>query len=208
MANAAVDLTLLATVKEHMNVTGTTFDTILERIITAASLRIANFCDRKFILTTYTEFQHGRASNTVLLKHFPADKPTELNIDPESVFPVDTVVDTADFEVMNDSLLVMLRGLKFPRGTRNIKIIYTAGYDPPGTASPTREMPTDLEYACIQFVEYLFAQKDDRSITQTTKGKQGETTTFVTTIPDQVREAIEPYKQLKWPINNVPVLNA
>lgn len=201
MPNPAIDLTSLATVKDHLGIPtlNTDQDTRLERLISSASRKIMNFCDRKFVQETHTEYQHGRRSNSLVLKQWPADKPTELNIDPESTFGVDTQVDTTEYEVLHDSILILLNGQKFPKGTRNIKIVYQASY---------ATIPEDLDEACVHQVEYMYNLTADRRLGQITKSKSGVSVTYVQEgMPQIVTDALMPYKRHEFPTANAPVEN-
>jgi hypothetical protein len=205
-ADPTVDLTTLTEVLAHLDQPSDAGveDAKLEKIITRASKRISTFCDRRFITETYTEYQHGRRSNSILLKQFPAVKPTELNIDPEGVFGSETVVDTSDYEIMDDSLVVLKNGLRFQTGVRNIKVVYEAGY---GTAA-LGTIPFDLEDGCIQLVDFMYGLVGDRRIGQLQKSKQGENVTYVQGMPDFVIEAILPYKRYEFATSNAPVGNS
>ena len=204
-ANPAVDLTTLTRVLDHLDAPsdGGTEDARLERIITRASQRIATFCDRKFITETHTEFQHGRRSDTIMLKHFPASKPSELYIDQSSQFAADTLVPAEDYEIIDDSLVILLNGRYFRKGKRSIKVVYEAGY---GTAA-LDTIPFDLEDGCIQLVDFMYGMVGDRRIGQIQKSKSGENVTFVQGMPDFVVEAIMPYKRLEFAGSNAPVEN-
>lgn len=190
MPNPAIDLTDLTSVKEHIGIDlgDTTQDSRLDKMITRASRRIMSWCDRRFIEESYTEFKNGRRSNSILLRHFPASKPTELYIDSSSVFGASTLVDSSEYDILDGSLVVLLEGRNFEKGRRNIKVVYTAGYT-------FASLPEDLVDNANMLVEFMYQMVEERRIGLVNKGKSGETTTYVQGIPQFIKEGLEPYKR-------------
>ncbi len=190
MPNPAVDLTSLTEVKEHIGIPAvdTTQDARLDKLITRASKRIASYCNRRFIEETYTAYKNGRRSNSILLRHFPASKPTELYIDSSSVFGPETLVASDEYDILDGSIVVMLNGGRFEKGTRNIKIVYTAGY-------AFADLPEDIVDNANELVLYQYQKLEERSIGVISKSKQGETTTYVQDIPQFIKTGLDPYKR-------------
>ena len=197
MPNAAIDLTTLAIVKDHLGISNTSQDTRLDRLITAASEQIERFCDRKFIeVVGHVEYHNGRRSNTLLLKQWPAQKPTEVNIDNGHEFGTSTQVETTDYEVQNDSLLILFNGRSFQRGNHNVKIVYTYGYQ-------FADLPESLQHMANMQVEYLYNLTTKQRLGMQSKSKQGESTTYNTAgLPPQVRDGLMPFKRpYEWGSN-------
>lgn len=198
---SAIDLTTLATVKEVIGIGDTSQDTKLDRLITAASRRIMSFCDRRFVEETYTEVQHGRRSNSLLLRHFPATSVTSLHIDNEGTFGAETLVDATEYTLLDSSLLVMRSGRRFHVGVANVQVVYTAGY-------LFTDLPEDLKDNANWLVEYMYQMSDDRRIGLQNKGKSGENTSYVTDIPDFVKTGLMPYKRSHEWGSNVAIQNS
>ena len=198
MPDPAVDLTTVADVKDVLGipVSETSQDSRLDRLVTAASRRIATFCDRRFISETYTEFQHGRRTNTLILKHWPAVKPTELNEDADSVFPASSQIASDEYDILDDQFVVLLSGRRFRPGTRSIKIVYTAGYT-------TANIPEDLKDNANWLVEHLFNMTSDRRVGIVSKSKSGESISYITDdLPPLVKQGLMPYKRpFEWGLN-------
>ncbi|HCX20583.1 MAG TPA: hypothetical protein DHN29_01640, partial [Cytophagales bacterium] len=57
-------LTTLARTKDYLGVTNDSNDTLLERLIDAASSFIETYCDRTFKLTSYILQQEGSGTDT------------------------------------------------------------------------------------------------------------------------------------------------
>lgn len=192
-------LTTLEAAKDHLSVPSgnTTFDDVIKRFINAATGHIETFCDRKFLKRAYTEFQDGMASNRIMLDQWPAEKPSELWIDKTREF-TDTAykLDAADYELdlsaRGEGIGVVLtkKNCFFQRGTRNIKIVYNAGFD---------TIPDELENACLFTVEFFYDMRSDRRVGTQSKGKNQENTTYREDLPLIVQNILLAYKRTEWP---------
>lgn len=201
MPAADVDLTTVAIVKDVIGIGDASQDSKLDRLVTAASRRIMSFCDRRFIQETYTEVQHGRRSDTLLLKQFPATSITSLHIDKESTFGASTLIDATEYRLLQENLLVMTSGRRFEVGVANVQVVYTAGY-------VFASLPQDLQDNANWLVEYMYQMSEERRIGLLNKGKSGENTSYVTDIPDFIRTGLMPYKRpYEWG-SNVAIQNS
>lgn len=193
-------LTDLTAVKDHLGIppATTTFDARLTRFIDAASQAIENFLDRTVLTATYTEIQDGRASNRVILRNFPVTSVTSVYIDPDSEFTdPSTEVDSSDFRLEDESLIVLLHR-QFPRGTQNVRVIYDAGY---------ATVPPVIENSCLFLVEWYYDLQNDLRVGNVSKGKNNETTKYLTEWPKWLKDQLMPYRRSEWPIANAPVEN-
>jgi len=199
MAN---ELTSLANAKEHLNipVSETSQDTILTRFIGQASKTIERYLDRFIIKREYIEFQDGRNQNRIMLRNYPADKPSELRIDHSSEFTdADTLIETDDYEIDTLGNEVIFIERIFPRGTRNIKITYDAGFT---------TVPEDIESACLWMVEWYFDIRGSRNLTEKSRGKNQESTRWRDDWPDWLTRQLDAHK--RGPLDfiaNAPVEN-
>ena len=200
MALKANALTDLATAKEHLDIPAldTTQDAKIERFINTSSQFFENYCGRKFITQTHTEYQDGRSSNRIVLREWPitggpadgATKP-ELSIDSKSVFDATSVIDPTNYYADSESTfeLVMVGGCygTFPRGTRNLKVVYEAGL---GTVLGG-DLPDDLVNACLDHILWLYDKLNDRRIGRTNKSKGDENVTYETSVPKSIIDVLE-----------------
>lgn len=192
-------LTTLATAKEHIGIptANTTFDARVIRYINAATAKIETYCDRMFKQRTgIVEYQDGFANNRLLLNQWPALKPTEVWIDLTGDFTdIKYQLSDSDFELdrsaRGEGIGVVLRnGRIFPRGTRNVKLLYDAGFT---------TIPADLEDCCLWTMEYLYDMQNDHRIGVSQKGKNQENTTFRDDLPALVKDTLTAYKRAEWP---------
>lgn len=190
MALNANALTTLAKAKSWLDIptAETAEDTRIELLINAASQLIEKECQRVLIQQSYTEYFDGARTNRILLPQWPAQKPSEVNIDASWVFGADTALASTDYEIQRNGELV-LKDRYFPRGDRNIKVTYIAGYSP---------IPPDLEMACLMLTEYYYQIRSDRRNGIKSKSKNGENISFTESIPEPIRKLLENYIRLDF----------
>ncbi len=139
------DLTNLENLKQHLDIESddTEFDSLLQRLITAASEQIEAYCGRTFDVRDYSETYDGGASDILFLRNTPIVSVASLSID-------DEIIEPAEYKVYDDYLRLVSR--LFTPGLRNVSVDYSAGCFDPQTESP----PVDLEDACIQLAAFKY----------------------------------------------------
>lgn len=204
MALKANALVSLATAKDYLDIPtlDTSQDTRVERLINMASQFIQEYCNRNIITTSYTEYQDGRKNNQLILRQWPASKPTDIRIDNSWDFAVSTQISTSDYDIV-ENMIVVLRNSFFPDGYRNIKILYSAGY---GTIAGN-DLPSDIQEMCLQLVALYQNKRTDRRIGVKTKSKQGENITYVEDIPLDILTVLDRYKRYEFSPANVGIAN-
>ena len=195
-------LTTLETAKIHLGIpaANTDYDEIIKRYVNVATGKVESYCDRKFIARQYTEYQDGFANDRTLLDQWPASKPTELWIDPDSEFTdVTRKLELTQYELEHSARgegigIVLTKDCRlFPRGRRNIKIVYTAGY------ADLDELPDEIEDACLWTMEFLYDMRNDRRIGTSIKSKNQENITYYQDLPEFVQKTLDQYKRVEWP---------
>lgn len=192
-------LTTLEAAKDYLDILpgDTDQDDRVKRMINAASQRIEKITNRKLKLQTVTEYQDGRANSKLVLRQWPAQKPSVVNLDPSWVYDSENDLPTTDYDVEQDQFLVRKSGY-FPKGVRNVKIIYQAGYT---------EVPSDLEEACLMMVQWLDAMRTDRRVGTKSKSKAGENISFTDDVPPMIMSFIEPYIRIEFPESEQSIRN-
>jgi len=142
------DLTVLATVKQELGITGTAEDAQLAIWIRQSSSMIANYCNRTFGLEVLNEtFRLETTAENLLLSRFPL---TTIS----SITENDIVLTAADYEA--DSVIGLLYRLSddtricWPAG--KIVVAYSAGY------ALLDGLPHDIERACLSLIKQMRAQ--------------------------------------------------
>ena len=197
----------LLSLKEHLNIPEATLtqDNVLTRYINTSTAMIESFLDRKVIKRQFTEYYDGRGQDRMLLRQWPVAKPTELWDDPSSLFTdVNNKYALTEFEVdgEGDSAvgIILLGGQRFSKGSRSIKVIYEGGYT-------LATVPAQLFEAVLLHAEFLLDMRTDRRIGISTKGKNQESTTFLSDLPEVVKNMLRPYQRLEVPLAYTGVQN-
>ena len=172
-------------------------DDLVITMINLASDRIERFCNRKFIKQTHTEFKDGNRVKRILLHQWPVNSVTTLHIDSRRVFGSSTLVDSSDYDLdfdeKGEGIGVVLFDQIFPRGTRNVKIVYDAGYIDPATSEIS--LPGDVRGACLFLVQYYFQHQQQADIHQASKTKGDETVTINLDMPEFVQSMLVDYQR-------------
>lgn len=164
MAVDARDLTTVSNVKATMpRAEGPDADTLLQRLVTAASILVINMTSRDLIQRSYSEPYDGNGVDSFMLTQYPVTAVTSIT---ENGQPVPQRVKFHDGGwvlrqppgALTDAPAVLTRDCRrWCRGIQNVVVNYTAGY--PGPASPTPGIPPDLEQAVIETVILRFKER-------------------------------------------------
>lgn len=177
------DLTSLAIAKEYLDIDSddTTFDSLLGRLITAASRQIEAYCNRTFEIQGFSEDYDGNASDILFLSNTPIISVSSLLIDDESV-------ESEEFKVYDDYIRLVSR--LFTPGELNVSVEYSAGFFDPQSESP----PAELEDACVQLVAFKFNMRGANGLTQKRVNQTSESFAAVA-IPLSVAIILDKYKR-------------
>lgn len=208
MSLASNALCTLAQAKAYLDIASadTSQDAKLELLINASSSMIENYLDRKLVYQQYVEYHDGRNSDRLLLKEWPAIKPTEIVLDQTWSYGSSNVVPSDNYQLESE-IMVVLKGYKFPRGNRNIKVTYYAGYQSPVTLGSGPVMPGELVQACIMLVAWQYQLRADRRLGVASKGKQGESVSYVKGLPAEIAIMLDLHFRIEVPFAEVGVEN-
>lgn len=198
--DTVIALTDLANAKEqcHIPAAETESDNIITRFINEASQRIENMTSRALKSRAHVDYFDGRRHNRQLSRSWPIISMDEVWIDYTSEFTdVANKLDATKYFIDELNTGVILKKCLFPRGNRNIKFVYTAGY---------AVIPADLEGACLWMVEYFYDRWSDESVGTQTKSKNSENVTFLQDVPDFVQAVLDKYTRFEFPLTQ-PVEN-
>jgi len=141
-------LTTTASVKEYMKLSDAEYNANLNLIISlinSATRYIESFCGRRFKETIYTDELHDGDGTTILdLPNYPLTAIASIY----RTYDVgtDELYDSTYYKRYEDEGYVYRKAGWF-KGKQNIKITYTAGYDP---------IPADLEELCNAMVAFKY----------------------------------------------------
>lgn len=142
------DLTTLENVREYLNIQTTSEDTLLSRLITAASSFIEKLLCNTFALTSYTEVYDGNGHRKLWVTHTPITSVSSVVVDSKTISPaIDSVSSGYGFTREG----IFLYGFWFEKGLQNVRISYSAGY---------AQIPADVEDECLRIVGLRYKARD------------------------------------------------
>jgi hypothetical protein len=165
-------LTTKTRVKERLQITTTSFDDVLERMIASATARIENITGRRFKSTTYTNElydgsdEYGSPKMITITKNAPISSfggfayKSGANSNPSWV-----TVSQDNYDIALDSGIIYTT---MPSGIQNIRMTYTAGYSIDWTNSftTTHTLPFEITEVCERAVVKLFKKRDSEGRSQ------------------------------------------
>ncbi len=171
----SIALTTLANARDELGLVDSASDVRLQRMILTASAAIAENLNRELRKESTTEKVRPNDAQKIVLKKTPIVSITTITIDGAELASSGYEVDDADAGTLwRDggwpamSLLVegAAGGDVVPNSDKKrISVTYVAGYVLPNDTVGTRNLPYDLEQACLLTVVSLFrARGQDRRI--------------------------------------------
>jgi len=193
-------LTTIARIKAKMVITGTGFDTVLERQISAVTDFIENECNRRFKSATYTNEIYSIQRNNqkyLLLKNAPVTVLTSLEYRMGLLStPSWTAFLADDYALMEDgkSGIVYTSGLTV--GPNMVRATYTAGYliDFANSTDLTKHtLPADITDLCERLVIKWFKKKENWG--QSTQGNSGDSVTWKDLLEEEDLRTLAKYRR-------------
>lgn len=166
-------LTTLDTVKEVLGVHGSSQDAALTRYINTASEAIERYCDRRFQRATVVEKVGFMGGQRLLLERTPLVSITSIVVDGVTLgADVYSIESAAQGTVYRESgwpwsadVIDAMNPYRLPGTERQLATVtYVGGYILPNDAG-VRDLPYDLEQACVDAVVALYRQQGrDKSV--------------------------------------------
>jgi hypothetical protein len=197
-----MDLTTLGNTKQWLGISSETDDTLLTRLITAASFFIETYLSRRLGSQTYAEIRDGTGSRVMNFREYPVTAVSWVAVNGVSIPPApDTVTPGYRFTRTQ----IILQGHRFTQGYGNVTLNYTAGYGPPTggwfedaclTAGEGDAIfPFDLEQACIELISWRYNER--QHIGQSGKSLEGANVTYsVQDLPPDVKTVLDRYRRV------------
>lgn len=147
-------------------ITGDTFDELIDVYMAAVGTTFENYCNRKFLVNTYTEYFKG-AGEYLFLQETPVRQVNNIWVDWDSEFEEADKLLASDFVMFPDG---RIWSQLFPSGLNpmTIKIEYEGGYDSVETLNGDYPIPYDLKLAFIRQVQYDVKRRKDIGLTSVT----------------------------------------
>lgn len=180
----SADLTTLENVKEWLGILETEADdTLLARLITAASQFIQTWIGRLIASQGYTEVRDGHGGRRLIFANYPVTAVASVKVDGVAI-PAANGALAAGYRFT--ATFLSLTGYAFTRALGNVELAYTAGY---------AATPPELEQACIDLVALRYKERE--RIGQVSASLAGQTVTFSQKdVPDGVRTVLNAWKKV------------
>lgn len=200
MANlVAHAITTKDRVKSRLGIAVAGFDTLIEVLINGITDWIESQCGgRRFKETTYTnEIYDGGAKKYLTLKHAPISSVTSFQYNGGTISsPTWTNFLADEYQLLDKEGMIYVLG-RLPRGFRNIRISYVAGYkiDFVNETDPTKHnLPFDISSLAERLTVKQFKRREE-------VGKSGESVGDVTInwfdhLEEEDKAVLEKYKRI------------
>ena len=154
------DLCLLADLKAWLNISNSTDDVLLQRLLTTVSVTMQNWMNRTIPSASYTETRDGNGNDTLVLANRPVTAVSSVLVGGQPVLPSPDGIQAG---YVFDGWMVYLIGSVFTRGRKNVQVSYTGGF---------AMVPYDLAQACIEQAAYQYRAKSHIGQTGTGMGPE------------------------------------
>ena len=171
-------LTTVAKVKEYLGVTATSEDALISRLVDWATDLIHSYCGRIFSEAAYDEYYDGDGTEGLLVNQYPISAVSSVEVN-------GTSRDASSYALYGQLGLLRLKSAAFPRGKKNVRVQYTAGY---------ATIPNDLEQAAIELVALKCYDRGRNRLGLASKG--GASDAFH--LPDEVKAILDIYKRYRF----------
>lgn len=203
-----MDATTKARVKDLLEITSTTHDDVLDRLISVVSQRIETFIDRPLESAARTEEYSIKPRQSVLfLRAYPLSAQgdvTSVKVATDWDFAAATAVTSTDYHVdldtgslhMNFYPITSYLGNNIATAPQAVQVVYSGGF-----ASSTTNLISAypaIAYACEEQVIAMWRRRDEPMV-KTVRIDQysSEVDGQLKFLPD-VREALIPYRRMRF----------
>lgn len=158
---AGKDLTTTANVKTLLDISVSTYDTLLATLITAATDYIDRYLDRTlYDDAATTEYFNGESQKYLQLKRWPINSLTGVYYRSGDLDNPTWTAYSGKTDYINSAATGELFFMfDLPRGFQNIKVTFRGGYTTPSTGAPE-----SLRLACEKLVARLFNKRKAEGI--------------------------------------------
>jgi hypothetical protein len=203
-----MNATTIARVKALLDISGTTYDTVLTTMVEAVSRRIENYIDRPLEQVARTEEYSIKPRQSVLfLRAYPTTAIASIKLALDWDYASEAAIESDDYHVDEDTGMVHFtffpilnyRGDNLAAAPNVIQVIYTGGFAT-STANLITSYP-DIAYAADLQVVAMWRRRD--SPQGQSQGIGGGSITYegaLRLVPDVI-EALTPYRRLRFAAN-------
>ena len=160
--------------------------TKVEFFINSISQSIEQITDRKLHASDYTHYFDGDDNSQIILKQFPINSITEINMDVNRSFSSETELSSSDYRCNDELGIIKLYDKEKPEGEDVIKVTYSAGFT---------SIPTDLEQAVLETLNWNWNRFQSNNIGYTNLSGDGMSAMPELKIPSSAYQVIMSYRK-------------
>lgn len=175
----------LANVKVFAGIesTDTTYDTLLEKCIDAASMFHNKQTDYDLLARTVTEYQDGLGHSQVILHQRPVSGVT-LYSDPDHTWA--TAITSTLYEIWANEGILEITDTSLDIGEMVLKITYTGGYS---------TVPADLEMSAIMLTIHWYEEFKNHRIGLASASNEAGSSSYLGSVPQYCQDVIGRYRR-------------
>lgn len=170
-----IAFTMVATALDELGLSGSSYDTRLERYILQNSAAIERYCDRSFRKGSRVETLRGTNTPRLVLDATPLVSITSIAVDGTTIAAADYEIEDADAGIVFNEAGWLRYDYAVPNSIARDRIAgtakadtvvtYVGGYVLPNDSTGTRNLPYEIEQACLMGVVAAFRQRgQDRNV--------------------------------------------
>lgn len=152
-------------------------------LINAASDMAERHVGRALKSREHTQVYSASGRQELLLREWPVTLIESVHLDPTGEFGPETAITDTRFD---PDLGILFRKSGFPQGWQNVRVAYTAGYDP---------VPEDLQAATCEVVLWLMKRVRAGQIGIKSISGDGVNTDYELTMPTNAMRIFETYRR-------------
>ena len=159
---------------------------LIERVINAVTDFVETYCGRRIKRRSdaVTEYPWSYGCKWIQLAHPPVSV-QEVYEDPDGEFGTDTLLDSDDYVVDEETGLIVKRKGKFPEGFKVVKVVYYGGFE---------SVPEDLKDVGIQLAIDIYRRYKNRQVSVESLSKRGVSAAFSPRPNAWQREVLDSYR--------------
>lgn len=156
----------------------------------ASQLALSVSLRSTLVSTSLTEYYDGDGTNLLHMRAWPITAVTSIHVDdstPRDWSDTDDLVDSDYYLIYEKEGKIALDGYYFTTGTRNVKVIYTAGY---------ATVPYRLQKAVKSLVIFWYQQSKEKRVGVRSFSVGDKSTSFEVDVPKEVMATFKSYRDI------------
>ena len=188
-------LTQASDVKEALNITSSTYDTLLQKLVYGVSEFLQGYCNRNFKEQTITEYYDGETlGKDLVLRSFPVASITSIAYKSGTpTAPIWNTINADTYEL--DTVAGIVRHYGLPKGFQNIKVVYVAGYKIDFAnryTAANHTLPHDLSMVATQLVSKIFDTRFSQG--KINESVEGQSVNWTMALTDEQKKILGKYQ--------------